>query len=234
MKKICIFDCSDRIGLFENILTTKLFKGYVETEVFHLTSLEWPFKTQDLNEMYEKIANTYQGVIITGSKSSCMDDSLSYISDLIKMIQIFVKNNFPLLGICFGAQVIALSHYGRESVSKMEEVNKEPEFGFKYITLLQDDEIFENCPNKFKATVSHEDCFHKSIKSLASTDHWGYHAFRIDKLKIWGVQFHPEILGKDAIDLFNGFKGRKVVHEFDGYPDEDVAHQIAKNFVKQL
>lgn len=234
MKKICIFDCSDRIGLFENILTTKLFKNYVELDVFHLPSSEWPFKTKDLQEMFENISKSYHGVVITGSKSSCMDDTLSYISDLTKIIQIFIKNNFPLLGICFGAQVIALAHYGRESVSKMVEVNKEPEFGFKFIKILQKDELFENCPTTFKATVSHEDCFHKGINSLACTEHWNYHAFRVDSLKVWGVQFHPEILGNDAIDLFNGFKGRKVVHEFEGYPDEDVAFQIAKNFVNQL
>jgi GMP synthase-like glutamine amidotransferase len=219
LEKLCILDCSCRETLFENKLTVKLFHGIVECDVYHLPSGEFP----------ENYMRNYIGCVITGSKSCCMDETLPYRDTLMQMIRDMITADFPLLGICFGAQIIALTHFGSSHVTTMKKLDQLPEYGFKWIELLKQDPIFQNCPSKFKAAVSHEDCFY-DIESTARTTQWKYHAFRIEDKKIWGLQFHPEFTGQDALDVYNSFVNRTVVHEFDGCSDEIVSKQIATNF----
>ena len=87
---------------------------------------------------YHKFDNCYleyQGVILSGSPG--------YITDLnnaeyLKLKELIQKSKIPILGICFGAQLIA-SYYG----AQIKACNKR-EFGRTEIYIKHDDIIVDN------------------------------------------------------------------------------------------
>jgi GMP synthase-like glutamine amidotransferase len=115
----------------------------------------------------------------------------------------------------------------------MKDVNKEGEFGIKLIKANSSDPIFKDCGESFYMMVSHEDCFHNDeMTSIAETNHWKNHAFKIPNKLCYGLQFHPEISVKkyenEFLDLL-ALKKRNVINENNSC-DENVSFKIANNF----
>lgn len=135
--------------------------------------------------------NECAGVIITGSHSMVTNEE-PWSVDLEKWIPTLVKNKIPLLGICYGHQLIAKSMNGVSSYNK-----NGTEIGTINISLsleAKDDELFKNFPMKFKAHTIHS----QSVEvlplyavRLAYNAFDKNHAYRIGSTT-WGVQFHPE------------------------------------------
>jgi len=115
------------------------------------------------------IVQNFDGVAISGSSDSVLDfykDTLPYLP-LLKLVieQLVVKYDFPLLGICFGAQALAATIYGQHVMKRL----KDKEFGFKTFTILdQEFELFKPVATalsdkplgpSFNCASCHEDCF---------------------------------------------------------------------------
>ncbi|MGC9020426.1 MAG: glutamine-hydrolyzing GMP synthase [Candidatus Methanodesulfokora sp.] len=98
--------------------------------------------------------------------------------------------NVPLLGICYGHQLIAKLMGGNVGRAK------KPEFGPFEVTVLEKDVLFQGVPEKFVAWMSHRDEVTKippDFLRLASSENCLYQAIRHEKRDIFGVQFHPEV-----------------------------------------
>jgi GMP synthase (glutamine-hydrolysing) len=100
--------------------------------------------------------------------------------------------NKPLLGICYGHQLIAYALGG--------EVGPNPrgrEFGTVEIVLREAaraDRLFAGLPSKILAHASHAQSVLRlppGATWLASSDRDPHHAFAVGR-STWGVQFHPE------------------------------------------
>lgn len=131
------------------------------------------------------------GVIITGSHSMVTDEE-SWSVRIEKWIPELIENSIPLLGICYGHQLLGKSMQGFSTFHK-----NGMEIGTVDINLTdnaKEDELFKDIPNCFKAHTIHsqtvEDLPLNSVR-LAFNSHDKNHAFRIGK-NAWGVQFHPE------------------------------------------
>ena len=98
--------------------------------------------------------------------------------------------NAPLLGICFGHQLIAHALGGKV------EKGKSAEYGIAKITIDDADGIFAGVPREINAWVSHFDEVKKipeGFVSLAHSQTCAHEAMRHKTKKIFGVQFHPEV-----------------------------------------
>ena len=103
------------------------------------------------------------------------------------------KKKIPILGICYGLQLIAKLFKGKIKPSK-----KKREFGRAFIykkktSLLT--KSFFNSKNK-SVWMSHEDAvvkLPKNFVTIASTKNSKLTAIENTKKKIYGVQFHPEV-----------------------------------------
>ncbi|UGA54587.1 glutamine amidotransferase [Vibrio sp. VB16] len=135
--------------------------------------------------------DTIAGVIIMGSLSMATEKT-DWMLRLSTEISQLVHNQIPLLGICFGHQLIAQAMGG--------EVGYHPkglEIGTVDIHTLsaaENDPIFAHLPAHFSAHAVHFQSvitLPKTATLLASNDFEPHHAFRIGKCT-WGVQFHPE------------------------------------------
>ncbi len=138
------------------------------------------------------------GIIFSGGPSSVYDNSAPKVDP-----EIF-KLNIPILGICYGAQLISYILGGTVERSEKRE------YGLAYIEILEENEIFKGLGkgNKYKVWMSHSDRIEKLPEGfyiLAKTQHSPFAAIA-HKKKIYGVQFHPEVvhteIGKDVFKNF--------------------------------
>ena len=142
----------------------------------------------NLNE-FKKIKNFegIKGIILSGGPSTVTKKTYPKISkDIFQM-------NIPILGICYGLQLIAKVFGG-----KIKKSQKKREFGESILLEKSKSVLFKNFFIKKKATVwmSHQDAVFKIPKNfhnIASTANSRYTAIQSKNKKIYGIQFHPEV-----------------------------------------
>ncbi|WP_413100416.1 type 1 glutamine amidotransferase [Streptomyces sp. Inha503] len=110
-----------------------------------------------------------------------------------------IAEGVPLLGICLGAQVLAVAAGGTVLGD-----HGRPERGSCGVRLRPEadaDALFAGVPREFRAIQNHRDqitALPSGAVWLASSDACPVQAFRMGE-RAWGVQFHPEV-GADRLD----------------------------------
>ena len=140
-----------------------------------------------------------KGCILTGGPL-CLSEELT-IESINKNISILLHlKNIPILGICFGFQIMAASYGGRINSMKIEEK------GLFNVNIIKNSIILKGLNNGFEVFQSHKD---KVIDIPPNFNIIGiYNNNNIQiienlKNKCWGVQFHPEGLKSTNIIIKN-------------------------------
>ena len=126
-----------------------------------------------------------KGVILSGSPSSVRD------ADAPRPDLSHIKGKYPLLGVCYGAQLMAVMGGG--------EVEGAPsrEYGRAMLTVIDpSDPLMKDIPSPTQVWMSHGDTITKlpeNYKVIGSTENVKAAAYRIEDEKTWGIQFHPEV-----------------------------------------
>ena len=113
-----------------------------------------------------------------------------------------VARGVPVLGICLGAQVLALVAGG-----VVRGDHGRPERGSCRVSLCHDaetDALFAGLPGEFRVIQNHRDQITglpSGAVRLAESEACPVQAFRVGE-HAWGVQFHPEA-GADRIDRWD-------------------------------
>ena len=138
-----------------------------------------------------KAPQRFSGVVLTGSHHM-VSEREPWSEALVPWLQAAVEAGTPLLGICYGHQLLAHALGG--------EVAHHPE-GVEIGTVtveLQDsavgDPLLGGLPETFPAQAVHWQSVRRlppGAVLLAGSAHESHHAFRIGD-RAWGVQFHPE------------------------------------------
>ena len=130
-------------------------------------------------------------IVITGS-ASMVTEHTGWMEKSASWIRQAVAQSVPLLGICFGHQLLAYALGG--------DVGYNPrglEVGTATIRLTAEarqDPLFNTMPGEFFAQVSHRQsvlCLPTGARLLASSEMDPHQAFSYGA-SAWGVQFHPE------------------------------------------
>jgi GMP synthase (glutamine-hydrolysing) len=185
----------------KNILIIKCGETYPKIKQSHGDFEDWIINQSNLPKRVFKIYNIvegerlrhpsdYIGAIITGSHSN-INQRLPWIKHLKDWITTARYTNTPVLGICFGHQLMA------ETLGGKAELNPKGETAGKTEIMLtetgQQDPLYKNIGKSFESYSMHS--FHVSqlppdAELLATRDDNTVESFKVNKL--YGVQFHPE------------------------------------------
>lgn len=170
-----------------------------------------------------------KGIILSGGPKSVYDEDAPKIS-----MQIF-ELGVPVLGICYGMQLITELFGGVVSRAK------EREYGHAFLKILNSKDIFSFiAESEIPVWMSHGDRIEKIPKnfhSIAQTANSPYAAIRNKEANIFGVQFHPEVyhtpLGKDILKAFTykicGCRGLWNMHSFVEMSIANIKNRVGKN-----
>ncbi len=140
-----------------------------------------------------------KGLIFSGGPSTVTNKRFESVP-----IKIFDKK-IPILGICYGLQLITKLFGGKIKPSK-----KRREFGRAFLFKKNNSLLTKNYLNRPKAVwMSHEDAvvkLPKNFKVIASTKDSKLTIIENTKRKVYGVQFHPEVTHTD--------NGKKILQNF--------------------
>ncbi len=131
------------------------------------------------------ISGQVKGIILSGSPFSVKDASSPRIE--IENLQ----GRAPILGICYGAQLMVQNYGGVVAYSKSREYGRAKLSSFSY-----KGKLFENVPQNSVVWMSHADSINKlpaGFYSLASTEDIPVAAYGNDQAQLFGLQFHPEV-----------------------------------------
>jgi len=162
-------------------------------------------------------AKNPKGIIFSGGPSSV------YSEDAPRVDKEIYELDIPILGICYGMQLMAHTLGGTVEKAKAHE------YGKAKFDVLEYDAIFENISDS-QCWMSHGDYIKNpppGFKVTATTEVAPVVAMSDEKRKLYGVQFHPEvnhtIQGQDMLKNFL-FKvcGCKGEWTMESYIEEQV------------
>lgn len=123
-----------------------------------------------------------KGIILSGSPYSVYEEGAPSVDPRL------LETGLPILGICYGFQLITHLQGGRVESLAVKEYGRVP------LTLKEGNPLFAGVPSGFNSWMSHGD----SIASLAPgfeitavSDNHPAAAWNPGR-RIWGIQFHPE------------------------------------------
>ncbi len=125
-----------------------------------------------------------KGIILSGGARSVYEKGApKFDKDILKL-------SIPILGICYGHQLIAHLMGGKVLSGKSGE------YGLMKLNINSGGEILSRLGKSKNVWMNHRDIvlqLPKSFMSVANTEHSKIAAFANKKQKIFGVQFHPEV-----------------------------------------
>ena len=155
-----------------------------------------------------KPADAYEAIMITGS-AACVTAPEPWMDRVIDVLLDAKVADVPVLGICFGHQILAAAVFGMDAVRK----SGTPEIGWFEINSIGTSELFDGLPQSFTTFMSHFDevrpC--EGMTVIAQTERCGVAGYRVDGARMWGIQFHPEMDKTEAEEL--------TVIRINGRPD---------------
>lgn len=147
---------------------------------------------------YPQLDSSVKGVILSGSPYSVFD------SEAPKPNLSGIRGKYPILGICYGAQLLSHTSGGEVLPSGIREYGRATVEVVDYTCPL-----FSNLSSRSQVWMSHGDTIARiphNFKITASTADVKVAAFRILNEKTYGIQFHPEV--------YHSAEGPKLLKNF--------------------
>ena len=144
-----------------------------------------------------ELTNDIKGVILSGSPYSTLQE------DAPKIDLTGIKGDIPLLGICYGAQYLALTNGGSVAPSEIRE------YGRANLSSINEEVLFAGVDAGSQVWMSHGDTITtlpSDFEIIASTADVQVAGYKVANEKTYGIQFHPEV--------YHSSDGKKMLHNF--------------------
>lgn len=177
---------------------------------------------------------SHDGTIITGSVDAVYNNK-EWISDLLDWTAEAIERNHPVLGICFGHQVVATVLGG--TVDSMGE----HEVGYRPVKRVGESRLLEGIREEFMICHGHSDTvieFPPEASLIAEND---YGVQGIEQENAFGIQAHPEYNRDMAVTTVEHYESiltdKEAEQAWDTITRENVksaetAKRIFENFIQ--
>lgn len=198
---------------YTHLITRRIRELGVNAQIFDHTVA--PQELKDKNA---------QGIILSGGPNSVYEKGSPQID------QAFFSLGIPMLGICYGLQLIAYKNGGEVKPSKKRE------YGEKVISVEKASRLFEGLEDKEVVWFSHGDQVVKlpiGYSVLATTDDCPIAAYANEAANIYAIQFHPEVAHtKKGAQILKNFLFKICKAEKD-WEIKNVRKQLIEALIKQ-
>jgi GMP synthase (glutamine-hydrolysing) len=169
---------------------------------------------------FPSLSAQVKGVILSGSPCSVRDNGAPDV-DLSRF------NHVPVLGVCYGAQLIAHKHGGSVLPSHAREYGRA-----NLSTVDHHNELLKEISLDSQVWMSHADTIAEvpgAFEIIASTNSVRVAAYQVKHKPVYGIQFHPEVThSTEGKNLLRNF----VVHicgcKQDWTPDQFIETTVAQ------
>lgn len=158
----------------------------------------------------------YDGIFLSGSPHGAYED-IPFIHREHDLIREAAAREIPMLGICFGSQILASALCGRDQVFRRPNC----EIGYKDLPVAPDarhDAICADLGDSVHMFVWHNDevrADHPDMTVLARSDDCPNQIWRWRDRPFWGIQGHPEITETQAPVWFEENRDRMTLDGAD-------------------
>ena len=135
----------------------------------------------------------YDSFILSGRRKN--EKKINEVNS--KIIKYCIQNNTKLLGICYGAEILALTLGGTIKKTTLQKGNE-------IIQTLTSNLICNNSLNVFESHGFEISKLPSVLIPLAKSQNCKYEIIQYEKKPIFGTQFHPE-MSQDGNDLIEKF-----------------------------
>ena len=183
MEKILVLDFG---GQYNQLIARRVRDNNVYAEIL-------PYTTP----LAEIKARHYKGIIFTGGPNSVYDAaSPHYPKEILEL-------GIPVLGICYGCQLVAWMRGGKVATAPVSE------YGKIDVTVNTKSPLFKGIPEKRVMWMSHTDYISEvpeGFQTVGTTADCPCAAMENQKENLYAVQFHPEVTHSQF--------GKAVLHNF--------------------
>ena len=160
------------------------------------------------------------GIIFTGGPNSVYDPASPHVDPAVFTLGI------PVLGICYGCQLIAYTLGGKVEHAATSE------YGKRTFAFSKQSELSAGIPASSVCWMSHTDHVTEvpaGFEVLAETESCPVTVFGSDERKIYGIQFHPEVVHSEyGNKMLENFLYRVCGAKGDWTMKNYVTEQVAK------
>ena len=151
-----------------------------------------PEEIRTLNQKFN-----VKGLILSGGPSSVYESNAPRLDPRI------LEANLPILGLCYGHQLIVQIAKGKVEPAACKE------YGIAHVAIDKPVGVLEGLSGKEKVWMSHSDtviAVPAEFEALAHTESCPVAAFRHKEKPIYGLQWHPEVIHTE--------NGMRMLHNF--------------------
>ncbi len=181
MDKIAVLDFGAQYG---HLIARRIRELKVYSDIFE--------PTVTVDELKD-----YQGIILSGGPSSVYSEKApKYNPEIFSL-------NIPILGICYGHQVMSVSLNGEVSEGKTKE------YGITKLMIKDHNSIFKGMDKEEIVWMSHGDMVSSlpdGFKIIAESSECKVSAIANEEKNYYGLQFHPEVTHtENGLKIFDNF-----------------------------
>lgn len=189
-----------------------------------------------VREELEPERTAWRAVVLSGSER-CIFENLPWLDGQLAFVRNVVAAGVPLLGVCFGHQLIFRALYGKEALAR----RPRPEVGWPAVTTTPDPLFAGVGPTLYPYNFHFDEVAAAPAEweVIASSEGCRFHGVKRRTGPVVGLQFHPEVTVEEAAA---GFRRERELLAAYGYAADEIVEagearagyypEILSNFVQ--
>jgi len=184
-----------RVAIIDNSIDPTVYKPIDHWKRFLGVSWE-AFRAAE--SCFPDLDDKYTHLILTGSEASILERE-NWVYEEVEVVQEALDRGIPILGSCYGHQLLALALRGPDHVRRCPQ----PEVGWIPVTIEKSNDLLGNQGEAYTFALHFDEVINldDDFVVLASTPACGVQAFALKTQPAWGIQPHPEIDASAAREL---------------------------------